>query len=128
MRAAMFNGPGRPITIETLAEPQPGPDELLVRVCRCGICGSDVSMSSGGPASLPLGRFGHEWAGEILEVGRDVGNDGARIAALPVPRCGTCEGCRTGNPLFCENAGYLVGGFGEIWSFPSRRRFRCRNR
>src|SRR5215475_11938464 len=116
MRVAMFNGLDQPITIERVADPEPGPDELLVRVHRCGLCGSDVSMTTGGPMSLPLGRFGHEWAGEVVEVGRNVEHlrPGARIAALPVPRCGRCAECRTtGNPLFCENASYLVGGFGE---------------
>lgn len=120
MRAAMFNGPGRPITIETVADPQPGPGELLVRVARCGICGSDVSMSGDGPMNLPLGRFGHEWAGEIVEVGREVEGwkVGDRIAGLPAARCGECDGCRSRNPLFCERVGYLVGGFGEYMLIP----------
>ena len=120
MRAALFNGPGRPITIESMDDPRPGPGELLVRVHRCGICGSDVSMSSEGPMTLPLGRFGHEWAGEVVELGgniRDV-RVGARIAGLPVARCGRCEGCRTGNPLHCETSGWLVGGFGEYMVIP----------
>ena len=120
MRAAMFNGPGRPITIETVADPRPGPGELLVRVGRCGICGSDVAMTGEGPMHLPLGRFGHEWAGEIVEVGRDVEGfrPGDRIAGLPAARCGTCDGCRSGNPLFCDRVGYLVGGFGDYMVIP----------
>lgn len=122
MRAAMFNGPDRRITVEELPDPQPGPGDLLVRVCRCGICGSDVSMTAGGPEYLPLGRFGHEWSGEVIEVGREVEGigPGARITSLPVARCGACEGCRTGNPLFCERAGYLVGGFGEYMVIPAQ--------
>lgn len=120
MRAAMFNGPDRPITIEDVPEPQPGPGELIVRVGRCGLCGSDIAMTAGGPAYLPLGRFGHEWAGEVVGAGRDVQNfrPGARVASLPVAPCGTCEGCKTGNPLFCETRGYLVGGFGEFMVIP----------
>ena len=121
MRVATFHGLDRPITIEQIDDPRPGPDEILIRVHRCGLCGSDIAMTSGGPASLPLGRFGHEWAGEVVEVGRNVEHlrVGARIAALPVPRCGRCEECRTtANPLFCENASYLVGGFGEYMVVP----------
>jgi (R,R)-butanediol dehydrogenase/meso-butanediol dehydrogenase/diacetyl reductase len=120
MRAAMFNGPGCPITIENLADPRPGPGELLVKVARCGICGSDVSMSGEGPMNLPLGRFGHEWAGEIVEVGRGVAGwrVGDRIAGLPAARCGECDGCRSRNPLFCERVGYLVGGFAEYMLIP----------
>ncbi len=119
MRAAMFNGPGQ-ISIEHVADPQPGPGELLVRVGRCGVCGSDIAMTGDGPLHLPVGRFGHEWAGEVVEVGRDVEGfkPGDRIAGLPAARCGTCEGCKTRNPLFCERARYLVGGFGEYMVIP----------
>lgn len=120
MRAALFNGPDRPITVEDIPDPELRPGEILVRVCRCGICGSDVAMTGDGPFHLPVGRFGHEWSGEVIEVGRAVEGirPGARIAALPVPRCGRCEGCKTGNPLFCETNGYLVGGFGEYMVVP----------
>jgi (R,R)-butanediol dehydrogenase/meso-butanediol dehydrogenase/diacetyl reductase len=120
MRAALFNGPGRPITIESIADPEPGPGELLVKVCRCGICGSDVSMTGEAPLTLPLGRFGHEYAGEVVEVGGEVQSfrRGDRISALPVAPCGHCEGCRTGNPLFCMNGSFLVGGFGEYMVIP----------
>jgi (R,R)-butanediol dehydrogenase/meso-butanediol dehydrogenase/diacetyl reductase len=93
---------------------------VLIKVRRCGICGSDISMTGGGPQALPLGRFGHEYAGEVVEVGRDVETVkvGDRIAALPAAPCGACEGCRSGNPLFCEKASYLVGGFGEYMIIP----------
>ncbi len=120
MRAAIYQGAGQPISIETIADPTPGPGEMLVRVGRCGICGSDLAMTGDGPLHLPVGRLGHEWAGEVIEVGRDVEGfrPGDRIAGLPAARCGTCDGCRTGNPLFCEHARYLVGGFGEFMVIP----------
>lgn len=120
MRAALFNGPGRPITIEDIADPRPGRDELLVKVCRCGICGSDVTMTGEAPLTLPLGRFGHEYAGEVVEVGDNVDTfrRGDRISALPVAPCGTCEGCRSRNPLFCTQSTFLVGGFGEYMVIP----------
>ncbi len=119
MRAAIYNGPNRPISVENLPDPQPGPGELLVRVHRCGICGSDVAMTGAGPLYLPHGRFGHEWAGEVVEAGRDTSlPSGARIAGLPVAPCGACDGCATGNPLFCEVNGFLVGGFGEFMVVP----------
>ena len=54
VRAAMFHGLGRPITIETIPDPKPGPNEVLIKVCRCGVCGSDISMTGDGPGSLPL--------------------------------------------------------------------------
>jgi threonine dehydrogenase-like Zn-dependent dehydrogenase len=118
----MYNGPGKRVTVEQLADPHPGPGELLVRVHRCGLCGSDVAMTHAGPFYLPLGRFGHEWSGEIVETGSGVERlrVGARIAALPVGPCGECNGCATRNPLFCERNGYVVGGFGEYMVIPEQ--------
>ncbi len=115
MRAAMFNGAGKPITIERLPDPEPARDELLVKVCRCGICGSDLSMSGEAPFTLPLGRIGHEYAGEVVEVGRDVGGfkAGDRVAVQPILPCGGCRGCRSGNAMFCATPRHLRGGFGE---------------
>jgi (R,R)-butanediol dehydrogenase/meso-butanediol dehydrogenase/diacetyl reductase len=120
MRAAMFNGPGRPITIERLPDPEPAAGELLVRVCRCGICGSDVSMSGDAPYSLPLGRIGHEYAGEVIEVGRAVSGfrPGDRVAVMPIEPCHRCAGCRGDNAMFCTAPRHLRGGFGEYMTIP----------
>lgn len=85
MRAAFFNGPDLPITVEHIPEPQLRPGEILVRVCRCGICGSDVAMTGDGPFHLPLGRFGHEWSGEVIEVGRDVEGIGPGVRSPEAP-------------------------------------------
>src|SRR5437868_4531184 len=122
MRAAIFNGAGKPITIEDLPIPQTGRDELLVRVCRCGICGSDVSMSGEAPFTLPLGRIGHEYAGEVIEVGGDVGSftPGDRVAVQPILPCGHCHGCRSGNAMFCATPTHLRGGFGEYMAVPAK--------
>jgi (R,R)-butanediol dehydrogenase/meso-butanediol dehydrogenase/diacetyl reductase len=120
VRAAIYNGPERPITVERMPDPRPGAGEMVVRVHRCGICGSDMAMSGEGPSYLPLGRFGHEWSGEVVEIGSGLADvkTGMRIAGLPVAPCGSCEGCKTDNPLFCEANGYLVGGFGDYMVIP----------
>lgn len=121
MRVAIFNGAGRPITIERVADPEPGPQELVLKICRCGICGSDISMTSGGPMTYATGRFGHEYAGEVVEVGCEVTNVrvGNRIASPPAAACGNCEGCREGNPLLCHSVRGLCGGFGEYAAIPA---------
>ena len=97
MRAAIYPGNGGPVTIETLADPRPGPGEVLIRVSRCGICGTDLAMTRGGAWDYGSGvQFGHEYAGEIVELGREVSalRVGDRIAVMPSLACGRCTSCR----------------------------------
>ena len=119
MRAAIFNGAGRPITTESVPDPAAGAGELLVEIGRCGICGSDVSMTSGSPFDYAVGRcFGHEFAGTVVGKGADT--DGWRIgdavACMPKSGCGHCEACREGRLLFCPNGKGTGEGFSEYVS------------
>ena len=121
MRVARFNGPGRPITIERVPDPEPRPDELLVRIERCGVCGSDVSMTSPGLFTYETGcRLGHESAGEVVEVGSEVGRfrPGDRITCMAAAGCGRCEACRDGLVLRCTDSLSLFGGFGDLLAVP----------
>ena len=71
---------------------------MIIKVHRCGICGTDLSMTQGGMWDFgPGAQFGHEYAGEIIEVGRNVTGFrvGERIAVLPSVACGECDGCRS---------------------------------
>src|SRR5580693_286532 len=62
MRAALFQAAGRPLAIERVSDPRPAADQILIEVCRAGICGSDLHMSEFG--AVPAGTiFGHEFAG-----------------------------------------------------------------
>jgi (R,R)-butanediol dehydrogenase/meso-butanediol dehydrogenase/diacetyl reductase len=127
LRVALFHGPGRPITVEDFPEPRPGPGEVLVRVCRCGICGSDLSMTAEGTiAPYPPGRFGHEYAGEVVEVGAGASalKVGDRVAAAPLIPCGRCEGCRAGHPFFCRALRGAAAGFGEYVTLPAEHPLR----
>ena len=106
MRVAIFHGAGQPITIEQAEMPRPGPDDVLIKVHRCGICGSDISMTGPAPFTYQPGLIGHEYAGEVVEVGRNVAHlaVGQKVAALPGTPCGQCDGCRRtggarGSPL-----------------------------
>jgi len=88
MRAAVFSGPGNPLTIEDIDRPVIAEDEMLVRVARCGICGTDIHGSREGPFMVPPNTvFGHEFSGEIIEVGGGVSSAdfsvGERITSLP---------------------------------------------
>jgi (R,R)-butanediol dehydrogenase/meso-butanediol dehydrogenase/diacetyl reductase len=81
MKQAVYNGI-RDVRVEEVAEPTIAPDQALVRITYCGICGSDVHEYLHGP--FPLSPFGHEACGEIVEVGAEVEGfePGDRVAAV----------------------------------------------
>lgn len=125
MKAAIYPGHGKGIVIEQLADPRPGPDDLLIKVHRCGICGTDLSMTKGGLWDFGTNtQFGHEYAGEIVEVGAQVTDFrvGERIGVLPSPACGNCGACRShGNHVLCQNKpGTAMVGFAQLARVPAR--------
>jgi (R,R)-butanediol dehydrogenase/meso-butanediol dehydrogenase/diacetyl reductase len=116
MRAALFKGAGQPLSVEDLPEPEPGTGEAVIKVGRCGICGSDIHMTSGHGADYPAGTvLGHEFAGEVVAIGKNVSRVkmGDRITAMPAAGCGQCGPCLAGYPLGCANMTGMIGGFGE---------------
>lgn len=126
MKVAVFHGAGKPITIEELPEGEVGPGDIRIRVERCGICGSDVSMTSGSPFDYASERpIGHESAGEVIEMGREVASlkVGDKVAVMPIGTCGTCANCRDGRPLFCLTGVPMFGGFGERMVLPATSAF-----
>ncbi len=104
MSAAVYQAPGV-VTVEERPVPRPGPDQVVVRVHSCGICGSDIHQLRDG-WGLPKGVVaGHEWSGTIAAVGDDVTqwSVGELVVGGASPRCGTCRRCREGKPSQCEN-------------------------
>lgn len=110
----------RPITVGELELADPGPDELLVRVEAAGVCHSDLSVVDGNrPRPVPM-LLGHEAAGIVEEVGTAASAGGFavgdRVVMAFLPRCGDCDGCRTGGVMPCtpgsaaNGAGTLFGG------------------
>ncbi|MGH2381996.1 MAG: alcohol dehydrogenase catalytic domain-containing protein, partial [Candidatus Limnocylindria bacterium] len=76
MKVARFHAPGD-IRIEDAPEPNPGPAEVKIRVRNCSTCGTDVKIYRSGHQNIdPRGIMGHELAGEIVEIGVDVGPSG----------------------------------------------------
>lgn len=123
MRAAVYPGAGKPIMIETLADPEPGPNELLIRVHRCGICGTDLHMTEGHAFQFPAGTVpGHEYAGEVVGFGANVSGwkNGDLLTALPSTGCGNCDACTHGNLVLCHNAPGVMGGFAEYMRVPAQ--------
>ena len=105
MRAAVFQGVGRPLSIEQVSDPRHKADEVVIEVAFAGICGSDLHIAELGAA--PAGTiFGHEFAGTIVECGHDVRGwaPGDRVTALPIHVCAQCDACDEGLPGLCRSA------------------------
>lgn len=112
-RVAVFVGAGKPMELREYPVPDPGADDIVVRVRRANICGSDLHIWQGhGP---PFPRHvavvsGHEMVGEVFRLGRDVKHDcqgeplheGDRIAYAYFVPCGACGACLDGSPA-CPN-------------------------
>jgi L-iditol 2-dehydrogenase len=94
------------LTYEDVPAPECGPNEVLVAVKACGICGSDVHGMDGstGRRRPPI-IMGHEAAGVIAEVGRAVNGwkRGDRVTFDSTIYCGACEFCRRGHINLCDN-------------------------
>jgi propanol-preferring alcohol dehydrogenase len=122
MKAAIVKAFGKPLVIEDVPIPVPGPGELLVKVRACGVCHTDLHAASGDWPVKPLPPFipGHEAAGVVAALGPGVTDfkigDAVGVAWLH-DACLRCEYCETGWETLCEhqhNTGYSVnGGFAE---------------
>ncbi len=99
MKAVTFQALHQPLTLETLPDPVPGAGEVVVRVALCGICGSDLHMTEDAAYGCQAGDvLGHEFAGEVVELGREVEGlkTGDLVSVIPLKSCGQCEACRKG--------------------------------
>ena len=113
MKAAIFEQLGKPLRVGAVADPTPGRGQVLLKVCRCGICGSDLHMTEDPTFGLSAGAvIGHEFSGEVLEVGLGVTEfkPGDQVSAAPLKGCGVCRACKSGDPAWCHNTMQLIGG------------------
>jgi threonine dehydrogenase-like Zn-dependent dehydrogenase len=103
MKTVVMQGPGEPLIKSEAALPVPGENQLLLQVKACGICGSDlhwVELGLGKPGTI----LGHEFSGEVIEVG--VGSEadwniGDRVTGYPIKTCGKCSPCIAGDFKAC---------------------------
>ncbi len=122
MRAAVMQGLHQPLKLETLPDPTPGEGDVVVRIGRCGICGSDLHMTEDASFGMGAGSvLGHEFAGEVVALGKGVEglapNDlrlGDLVAVSPLKSCGNCASCRLGEVQWCELFGLQGGGYAEF--------------
>jgi (R,R)-butanediol dehydrogenase / meso-butanediol dehydrogenase / diacetyl reductase len=116
MRAAVFRALDLPLSVEDVADPCPSANEVVIRVGRCGICGSDLHMTREPAFGVAPGTvLGHEFAGEVVEVGSGaVGlRPGDHVAVAPLRGCGYCPSCRNGEPAWCTQMSLQGGGYAQ---------------
>ena len=130
MKAIVYRDVGD-MRFEEVPDPRPNDDQVLVKIEACGVCGTDVHMYQG---TNDEGTFpfipGHEWVGEVIEVGKNVFSlaVGDRVVSEPFIPCHQCANCQDGmHPLMCDRPEYYAfewdhpGGFCEYHvSIPDR--------
>lgn len=128
MRAVVLHefGPAENLRLEEAPEPQPGPNEVLIRVGACGVCFHDVINRRG---NLPRTRLpailGHEVAGTVIAVGAQVTRfrPADRVACLQRVNCGRCAYCTDSRPTLCSTGAVFFGeevpgGYAEYFVAP----------
>ena len=127
MRAIRFHGQGRPVAVEQVDEPRPGPGDVLIDVAAAGVCGTELHFLDGllTPATTPI-TLGHEVAGVVAEVGPGVVGvaPGDRVAVHYLHACHRCPSCRAGDDHLCDSPlGFLAfvtdGGFADRIAVPA---------
>ena len=105
MKAAVLHEVNKPLVIEDVSLPKPGPREVLIRTSVAGLCHSDLHFMEGlYPHPLPA-VLGHESAGVVEQVGSDVTyvKPGDHVVTCLSVFCGTCDNCTTGRPVLCTD-------------------------
>jgi (R,R)-butanediol dehydrogenase/meso-butanediol dehydrogenase/diacetyl reductase len=116
MKRVVFKGVGTPLEIEEAVDPTPAAGEAVIRVARCGVCGTDLHSTSGHGYQIPVGGgLGHEYGGEVVAVGAGVQGlrVGDHIASMPFCGCGECAPCRSGFFYFCEKKKSYAQGLAQ---------------
>lgn len=108
MKAVYYVGDDH-MELRDIPVPEPKPDEYLIRIDACGVCGSDVEgfLGKTGRRIAPM-IMGHECAGTVAEVPVDGRiRIGTKVAIFPKFYCGTCDTCRQGKVNLCPKADFL---------------------
>jgi len=138
MKAVVKDKPQPGITVKEVPAPVLDAKDVLLKVSKASICGSDLGLYDYTPAYAGFAKLplipGHEFAGEIAEVGVDVTDfvKGERVVAESVIGCGQCKFCREGQTNLCMDFSIMGvhrdGGFSELTVVPSRHLHRLRGK
>lgn len=132
MKASYFLGKGS-FEVRQAPELHPGPGEVVIKNMVCGVCGTDVHIFHGEPGSADVNPpvvLGHEYSGEVVEVGEGVTTlkPGDHVTVDPNIYCGECVYCRNGKKQLCETMQAVGvtrdGGFGEYSLVPAAQAFK----
>ncbi|MGW7001594.1 zinc-dependent alcohol dehydrogenase family protein [Streptomyces sp. NPDC054933] len=130
MRALVIESPGH-FDVTTVADPAPGPGQVVVAPAAVGICGTDVHIVQGEFAPTPYPIIpGHEFTGEVVALGEGVTGlrTGDKVAVDPSLFCGACHYCAIGHGNLCERWGAIGdtvdGAMGEYVAVPAANCYR----
>lgn len=116
MKAVTFQALHTPLAFGEIPDPTPAEGELVVKVGRCGICGSDLHMTEDPAYGCRHGDvLGHEFAGEVVALGKNTTGPkvGDLVSVIPLKSCGACAACRKGEVQWCAAFGLQGGGYAE---------------
>lgn len=129
MRALVKERPARGLSLRQVPEPKPGPNDVLIRVKRVGLCGTDAHIYGWNQWAASRVRppriIGHEFSGTIEAIGTEVTGytPGDRVTAEGHIACGLCVQCRTGNAHICRDVKIIGvdvdGAFAELIAMPA---------
>ncbi|PWU24205.1 MAG: alcohol dehydrogenase [Candidatus Rokuibacteriota bacterium] len=127
MRAVVLEQFGRPLVVDrAVAAPEPGPDDVVLRVTATGVCGTDVKLCRGDLPNTPLPLVpGHEIAGVVEHSPEGFPALGTPVVVLHHLFCGECERCRSGSENLCARLRGRVGfdhagGWADLVRVPAR--------
>src|SRR5277367_2006648 len=112
------------MTISERPRPSPGPGQVLVRIRRAGVCGTDLHIFEGSHPFLEYPRvIGHELSGEVAETGAGCAiSIGQQVYVVPYLACGVCVACRRGKTNCCQRIGvlgvHIDGGMADYVCLP----------
>jgi len=107
MKAAVVSAANAKWVLKDIPTPEPGPNQVLIKIHASGVCFTDVHQTRGQLPGLFPRVLGHEPVGEIVKLGVGVRTRkiGDRVGVPWVQAtCGRCEWCARGKPLFCSQA------------------------